>query len=81
MMDILFQLSDLLFQDTEELINKDLEYRNLKRTEGRLMEQLPVELQGKLLEVQMELGYHDLLRCFLQGIRVGIAASELGQGS
>lgn len=76
-MEILYELSRLLFEDAETLNGKSQEYRDLKRLEGQLMEKIPVELRGKLTDVQSEIEYKTLLDCFLYGIQVGVAASNL----
>lgn len=76
--DILYELSRLFFQDAETIDGKDPEYRNLKRLEGRLFEQIPEDLRGKLIDVQTEIDYHNLLNYFLYGLQVGFAASKLG---
>ena len=39
-MDILYELSYLLFQDTENLSGKSRAYRTLRSIEGRLLEEL-----------------------------------------
>ena len=79
-MNILHELSCLLFQDSETVDNKDPEYQKSKCLEGRILEQLPEDLRGKLIDVQTEIEYQALLRCFLYGLQVGLAASNLGQG-
>ncbi len=76
-MDILYQLSNLFYQDAEDLQDKDPEYQNLRRLEGRFFEQVPEELREKIYDVQTEIEYHALLRSFLYGLRVGFAAAEL----
>ena len=78
-MDILYELSYLFYQNAQTLDNKDLEYKNLKNMEGRLFEQIPEDLRGKLIDVQEEIEYHSLLNCFLCGIQVGLAVSNPGQ--
>ena len=78
-MDILFELSYLFNQDAQSLGNKDKEYKDLKSIEGQLLEQIPEDLRGKLIDVQTEISYHNLLNCFLYGLQVGFAALELGQ--
>lgn len=82
-MDILYELSYLFFQDSESLDDKDPEYRSLKRLEGELLGLISKaageELKGKLLDVQVEIAYHNLLQYFLCGLRLGFAASNLGQ--
>ena len=78
-MDILYQLSRLLFEDAESLDGKDPEYQNLKRIEGQLFEQIPEDLRGKLIDTQTEIAYHTLLNYFLYGLQVGFATLELGQ--
>jgi hypothetical protein len=78
-MDILFELSYLFNQDAQSLGNKDKEYKDLKSIEGQLLEQIPEDLRGKLIDVQTEIAYHNLLNCFLYGLQVGFAALELGQ--
>ena len=50
-MDILYQLSNLFYQDAEDLQDKDPEYQNLRRLEGRLFEQVPEELREKIKEL------------------------------
>ena len=71
-MDILCELSCLFFRDSETLDNKG--------PEGQLLEQVPEELRGKLIEVQTEIAYRNFLTCFLCGLRLGFAAPDLGQG-
>lgn len=78
-MDILYELSRLLFQDAETIDDKDAEYKNLKLLEGRLFEQIPEDLRGKLIDTQTQIDYHTQLNCFLYGLQVGYAASKLGQ--
>lgn len=78
-MDILYELSYLFFENAESLENKPPEYRNLKEIEGKLLGQLPEELRGKLIDIQAEIAYRNLLHCFLYGLQVGYAASNLGQ--
>ena len=57
-MDILFELSYLFNQDAQSLGNKDKEYKDLKSIEGQLLEQIPEDLRGKLIDVQTEISYH-----------------------
>lgn len=78
-MDILYELSYLFFQDSETLDNKDPEYKKLKHLEGKLFEQIPEELRGKICDLQTEIEYRNLLDCFLYGLQVGFAAAKLGQ--
>lgn len=84
-MDILYELSYLLFQDTENLSGKSRAYRTLRSIEGRLLEELTEkageDLVEKLIDIRTETAYHDLLRCFLYGLQLGRAVSELGQSS
>ncbi len=81
-MDFLYNLSDLLFQDISNLSNRSPEYVSLHRTKARILDQLSEkageELVAKLIDIQAEADYHDLLRCFLYGLQVGSAASHLG---
>ena len=82
-MDILSKLSTLLFQDISNLNDKAPEYVVLHRKSAKildtLLEQIPEDLRGKLIDVQTEIAYHNLLNCFLYGLQVGFAALELGQ--
>ena len=78
-MKLLFDLSQLLYEDAETLTHKAPEYTHLKSLEGRLFENVPEELRTKLIDVQSEIKCHTLLNCFLYGVQLGFAASQLGQ--
>ncbi len=82
-MDILYELSYLFFQDSENLDNKDPEYKKLKKLEGQLLELVSraagEELKTKLIDIQVEIAYHNLLQYFLCGLRLGFAVSNPGQ--
>jgi len=84
LMDILNALSNLLMQDAASLEDKAPEYRQCQRAFGHIQtlisEKAGEELMGKLIDIQGDIDQQDFLRCFLYGVRVGMAASDLGQG-
>ncbi len=79
-MDILLEISQLLYEDSANLKNRDRDYINLCHVEGSILERITAALgqeeTDKLISVQYERGEIDRLRCFLYGLRLGIALLE-----
>lgn len=76
-MDILYEISQLLYEDASNLNHRDPDYVHLCRIEADLFEHvteaLGEEATGKIHDVQNERSEIDRLRCFLYGLRLGIA--------
>lgn len=83
-MDILAELSDLLYQDISDLRDKSPQYRELTRVENSLLAKIEAQagedLKTKLLDVQGERAALDYLSCFLHGLRLGVQLLGLQGG-
>lgn len=79
-MDILYEISQLLYEDSSNLENRDPNYVALRNLEARHFDQIASALgqeeMDKLIDIQEELELIDKLRCFLYGLRLGIALLE-----
>ena len=76
-MDILYEISQLLYEDASDLRNRDPDYVALCQIEGDHLERITAALgqeeTDKLIGVQTERAEIDKLRCFLYGLRLGVA--------
>lgn len=76
-MDILYEISQLLYEDSSNLEGRSPDYVALCQIEAghfeRIAETLGQEEADKLIEVQEERSQIDKLRCFLFGLRLGVA--------
>ena len=76
-MDILYELAYLLCQDGTDLKNRDPDYVALRNLEARHFDQIASALgqeeADKLIDIQEDIELIDKLRCFLYGLRLGIA--------
>ena len=79
-MDILYEISQLLYEDSSNLENRNPNYVALRNLEARHFDQIASALgqeeTDKLIDIQEEIELIDKLRCFLYGLRLGIALLE-----
>lgn len=74
-MDIISEISDLLYEDAMDLCGHDPKYVELTKLQGRLLDQIEKlageELVKKLIAAQGECMDYERLNYFLHGLRLG----------
>lgn len=79
-MDIISGISEFLYNDEAECYGQDPVYDKLSHADNEILDKLITltseELVNELIRVQEDRMAYIRLRCFLQGLRLGMAASN-----